>query len=41
MQLHIENCKSILHMAIFFVVMLKVSMIDKKLSLLEKRYTLK
>lgn len=38
MELHLENFKGIAHMLIFFVVMLKVHMIDKKLRLLEKKF---
>ena len=37
MDMHIENYKGVFHMAVFLVVLIKVHMIDRKLSLLEKK----
>ena len=37
--MHIGHLKGIMHMAIFFIAMLKMSILDKKLSLLEKKLT--
>jgi len=37
MDMHIENYKGIFHMAVFLAVLIKVHMIDRKLSVLEKR----
>lgn len=36
--MHLENYKSVFHMAIFLIVLLKVHVIDRKLSLLENRF---
>jgi hypothetical protein len=38
MELHLGHYKNLMHMAVFFVVMLKIHIIDKKLRLLEKRF---
>ena len=38
MNFHVEHYKGIFHMALLFIVMLKMHFIDKKLSLLEKRF---
>ncbi|MGB2706183.1 MAG: hypothetical protein WBC74_04950 [Candidatus Omnitrophota bacterium] len=37
--LHLENAKGLIHMAIFLVVLFKIHVIDRKLSLLEKTVT--
>lgn len=39
MQVHLESYKGMFHMAVFFVVLFKVHVIDKKLSMLEKEIT--
>ena len=36
---NIDGLKDVLHMAIFFIVLLKIHVIDRQLSLLEKRAT--
>ena len=36
--LHLENFKGMLHMAIFFVVLFKIHVIDKKLGMLERKF---
>lgn len=37
--MHIENYKGLLHMIVLFVVIFKIHVIDRKLDLLEKRFT--
>ena len=39
--LHIESFKGALHLAVVFIVMLKLHLVDKKLSLLERKFTRK
>jgi hypothetical protein len=39
MHIHPEHWKGVMHMAVFFIVMLRVHAIDKKLSLLERKFT--
>ena len=36
--MHIEYYKSVMHMALFLIVLVKIHFVDKKLSLLEKRF---
>ena len=36
--MHIENCKSIIHVAMVLMVLFKIHVIDRKLGLLEKRF---
>jgi hypothetical protein len=37
-KVHPESCKGIMHMAVFFVVLLQIKAIDRKIHLLEKRF---
>jgi len=39
--MHIEHYKSIMHMALFLIALVKIHFVDKKLSLLEKRFIVK
>lgn len=37
--MHIEHAKGILHLAVVIAVLFKIHVIDRKLGLLEKRFT--
>ena len=39
--MHIEHYKGVLHMVLFLIVLVKIRFVDKKLSLLEKRFVSK
>ena len=39
--MHIEHYKGVIHMAMLLIVMVKIHFVDKKLSLLEKRFIVK
>jgi len=39
--MHLEHYKGVFHMVVFLIVLAKIHLIDKKLCLLEKRFTAK